>query len=76
MSEWWTYTVSDCLLFSPRTYWRMSERHNEALWPWHLVALGLGVAILVLLRRPGHRQGRIVFAALAGGAAWALCSPR
>jgi len=70
MSEWWTYTVSDFLLFSPRTYYRMIERYNAAVWPWHVVALGLGVAILVLLRRPTPRQGRIVSDILALAWAW------
>ena len=33
MSEWWTYTLSDFLLFSPRTYYRLFELHHRALWP-------------------------------------------
>ena len=28
MSEWWTYTLSDFLLFSPRTYYRLFELYN------------------------------------------------
>ena len=32
MSEWWTYRLSDFLMFSPRTYHRLFELHNaEAL---------------------------------------------
>jgi hypothetical protein len=30
MSEWWTYTLSDFLLFSPRVYYRLFELHNRA----------------------------------------------
>ena len=59
MPEWWTYTLSDFLLFSPRTYYRMIERYNAAVWPGHIVALGLGLVITGLLRK-----GRIVSAIL------------
>lgn len=65
MPEWWTYTLSDFLLFSPRTYYRLIERHNEALWPAQVAAFGLGLVVLDLLRRPNARQGRIVSAILA-----------
>ncbi len=60
MSEWWTYTLSDFLLFSPRTYYRMIERHNEAVWPGQLAALALGIVILVLLYRPWRERWRII----------------
>ena len=64
MPEWWTYTLSDFLLFSPRTYYRMIERYNAAVWPGQIVALGLGLVIAGLLRRPTPRQGPIVAAIL------------
>lgn len=70
MPEWWTYGLSDFLLFSPRTYYRLLERYNEAIWPGQLLTLGLGVAILGLLRGGGSWQGRIVWATLAGPWAW------
>src|SRR5262245_42771856 len=60
MSEWWTYTISDFLMYSPRTYYRMVERHNLAVWPGQIVALALGLVVLVLLWRPSARQGRII----------------
>lgn len=65
MDEWWTYTLSDLLLFSPRTYYRMLERHNEAVWPGQILALGLGLGILGLLRRAPPWQGRAISAILA-----------
>lgn len=49
MSEWWTYRPEDFLLFSPRVYWRMFELHNAALWPLHVVMLGAGLAIVLLI---------------------------
>src|SRR5690349_20103288 len=46
MSEWWSYRLSDFLLFSPRTYHRLFELHNIALWPMHVAALALGASLL------------------------------
>ena len=45
MTEWWTYRPSDFLLFSPRTYSRLFELYNAEVWPAHLLALGLGLAL-------------------------------
>jgi Family of unknown function (DUF6064) len=70
MTEWWKYTISDFLLFSPRTYYRLIERYNEAVWPAHLVTLALGVFIIWLLRRQVPWQGRAITAALAVLWAW------
>ena len=49
MSEWWTYTLSDFLLFSPRTYYRLFELYNAEIWPAQIVALTLGVVLVGLL---------------------------
>ncbi|MGE5169068.1 MAG: DUF6064 family protein [Rudaea sp.] len=65
MSEWWTYRISSFLLFSPRTYHRLLELYNTAIWPLQLVALGLGITILVLARDAGARSGRLIAAILA-----------
>lgn len=70
MSEWWTYTLSDFLLFSPQTYYRLFELYNAAIWPAQIVAFGLGLAIWVLLRRAEARQGRFIAAILAGCWLW------
>jgi hypothetical protein len=53
MSEWWTYTAEDFLLFSPRAYWRMFELQNEAYWPLPVVTLGLGGIVTFLAARGG-----------------------
>ena len=58
MSEWWTYTLADFLLFSPRTYYRLYEIYNAAIWPAQLVALGLGAWIGFLVRRGTDGDGR------------------
>lgn len=65
MDEWWTYALSDFLLFSPRTYYRMLERHNEAVWPAQILTGGLGLGILGLLRRSTPWQDRIISAIAA-----------
>jgi hypothetical protein len=70
MSEWWKYHISDFLLFSPRTYYRLIERYNEAVWPGQLVTLGLGVVILVLLYRPAPERRPLIAGIVA--ALWAL----
>ena len=70
MSEWWTYSLSDFLLFSPRTYYRLFELYNADIWPAQILAIALGAAILVLLHRPAVWQGPIVAAILAGCWIW------
>lgn len=65
MPEWWTYRLSDFLLFSPRTYYRTIERLNETLWPVHLLTLILGGMILVLLLRRRAVQPRIIWLTMA-----------
>jgi hypothetical protein len=66
MSEWWTYTLSDFLMFSPRTYYRLIELYNAAVWPAQIVTVGLGLAILWLLYRAAAPRGRLIAAILAG----------
>jgi hypothetical protein len=69
MSEWWTYSLSDFLLFSPRTYYRLFDLYNAALWPVHVLALAIGLAILALMvRGGGDRWSRAAGVLL--GACW------
>jgi len=70
MPEWWTYSLSDFLLFSPRTYYRLIERYNLASWPGHGVALGLGLTIIVLLRRSTPGRSRLIAGILVALWAW------
>jgi hypothetical protein len=70
MSEWWTYSFSDFLMFSPSTYYRLFELYNAAIWPAQLLAFATGVAILALLHRPGDWPGRVVAAILAACWLW------
>jgi hypothetical protein len=70
MPEWWTYGLTDFLLFSPRTYYRLIERHNLAVWPAQLVTLALGVAIAALLLRPTRGRSRAIAGMVALLWAW------
>jgi hypothetical protein len=70
MSEWWTYRLSDLLLFSPQTYYRLFELYNAAIWPAQVVAIVLGLAVLILGRRPGGSRGRWIAAIFAGCWLW------
>jgi Family of unknown function (DUF6064) len=65
MSEWWTYSLSDFLLFSPRTYCRLFELYNLAVWPWQIVAFVLGLAVLALWLYGGSWRGRAIAGILA-----------
>jgi hypothetical protein len=67
MPEWWTYSLSDFLMFSSRTYYRQFELLNAEVWPAQVVALALGLAIPALWWRKLH-AGRI--AAIILAAAW------
>ena len=65
MTEWWTYSLRDLLLFSPRTYYRLFELYNVALWPLQIITIALGVVILLLWQRGGKSATRVAFAILA-----------
>ncbi len=68
MSEWWTYTLSDFLLFSAQTYYRLFEIYNSEIWPAQILAIALGIAMLACLFRTEAWQGRVVTAIL--GMCW------
>src|SRR5919205_2557847 len=65
MSEWWTYTLSDFLLFSARTYYRLIERYNQAIWPAQILAIALGLFLLTSLRSNKAWYGRVISGVLA-----------
>lgn len=65
MSVWLTYTLSDFLLFTPHTYYRLFELYNRAIWPLHLVAGALGLVLIVLVFREGAGRARAIAGVLA-----------
>jgi len=70
MSEWWTYSLSDFLMFSQRSYYRLIALYNEAVWPTHLLGLAVGLAVIVCVARPGPQMRRVALLALALAWAW------
>lgn len=75
MSDWLSYTLSDFLLFSQGTYYRLFALYNAALWPGHAAALALSLLLLWLLLRGGGKNGRracMLLAAAWGWVGWAF----
>lgn len=68
MSEWWTYSLSDLLMFSARSYYRQFALMNRELWPLHLLALAAGAGIVMCMLRVRPAGARIAFALL--GLTW------
>jgi hypothetical protein len=67
MTQWWSYGLSDFLMFSPQAYWRLVERHNHAGWPLQVVAQSALLVLPWLLSREsgGARRGALLLLALA-----------
>lgn len=77
MSEWTTYTLSDLLMFSARTYYRLIELYNLAVWPLHLLAIFAGMGIvLCALRNDGGRIAAVVLGLCWLWVAWAFHAER
>ena len=70
MSEWWTYSLSDLILFSRAAYFRLFELYNAAIWPAQIAVFALGVAILERSLRGGAGTGRGRGIAALLAAAW------
>ena len=70
MAEWWTYSLADFLLFSPRTYYRLIELYNRDIWPAQLLVLAAGLALLFLIESRTPLQGRLITAILALSWLW------
>lgn len=70
MSEWWTYTLSDFLMFSPRTYWRLIELYNRDFWPLHVPVLAAGLTVLWLAAARRVQAFRLVAVVLAASWCW------
>lgn len=67
MDAWLDYSVSDFLLFSPETYWRLFDQVNGAVWPFQFVVLAALAGVLFLCALGSPRAG------LAVGVSLALC---
>ncbi len=65
MSEWWTYRLSDFLLFSADTYYRLFELYNLAIWPAHVLVIAVSIWAISILVRVKPWSGRALFFLLA-----------
>ena len=70
MPEWSTYSLSDFLMFAPRTYYRLLELYNRDLWPAHVAVIAGGLAVIVLAAARGGVAGPAQYVALAAAWAW------
>lgn len=66
-SEWWTYRLSDFLMFSPRLYGRLFESVNAVGWPIALALTALGAWALIESRA---RMALAVSGLATGASAW------
>lgn len=74
-----TYRPSDFLMFSPHTYWRLFELHNEAWWPLPWLLPAVGIAVVAWCWRgsdAAHRAGALGLAAVAAFVGWAFVLQR
>jgi len=75
MAEWWSYRPSDFLMFSGRTWSRLVQGWNEALWPVQLAFAALALAMLAGAARAPMRHARWITGVLAlawGWVGWAF----
>ncbi len=70
MSEWWSYTLADFLLFSPRTYYRLLELYNLAIWPAQFAGVAIGLGVVALLVGKRGRHDRLIAGLLAACWLW------
>lgn len=70
MSEWWTYGLSDFLMFSPATYWRLVDHYNRDVWPLQLPMIAAGVMLSWWAAARGPRAGKVAAAVLAPAWLW------
>ena len=70
MPEWWSYTLADFLMFSPRVYWRLIERYNAAVWPAQIGVVAAALWLGLRARAPDGGQGRLLAVTLAAAWGW------
>jgi hypothetical protein len=77
MSEWWTYSLGDFLMFAPRTYWRLVELYNAAYGPMPgLLPLAGAAAALAQWRRAATLAVCLFQASVWAWVGWAFHARR
>jgi hypothetical protein len=72
MPEWWTYGLSDFLMFSPQAYWSLLARHNAAWWPAQGLGIAAALALPWLVRIGAVRTVLVLLAAAWAWAGWSF----
>lgn len=70
MSEWWTYRLSDFLLFSPETYFRLIEQYLRDVWPARILWGIAGIGLIGALTRRRPPPTRLIIGATAAAWLW------
>ncbi len=70
MKVWLSYSLSDFLLFTPQTYYRLFDLYNRAIWPVHVAVAAIGLLLLVLLLHGGERRAQAIAGVLAACWLW------
>jgi hypothetical protein len=70
MDEWLSYSLTDLLLFSPFSYFRLYEISNKDLWPWQIPILLVVVSCAWLFKRENQRPAWLLLATLWAFVAW------
>jgi hypothetical protein len=75
MTEWWTYELSDFLMFSAQTWQRTLELHNRDWVPLQALATAIAAVMLFALRARAKwapRSGLLAMALAWAFVAWAF----
>jgi hypothetical protein len=70
MDDWLSYRLSDLILFSPQTYYRMFAQYHARIFPLQVVLVASAVALPLLGRSSWAPAGRLVPAVLAAWWTW------
>lgn len=68
--DWYSYSLSDFLMFGPEVYLRLFVRINQDFWPWHGIAVVMMALIAGFLVRGDTLAKRGILLLLAGAWVW------
>ena len=70
MDELASYHLSDFILFSQSTYFRLFELYNQVIWPLHILAIIFACLIVYALWKKSAWAGRFIAAILVLSWSW------
>lgn len=68
--DWYSYSLSDFLMFGPEVYLRLFVRINQDFWPWQCIAVVMMAMISGCLVRGDTLAKRGILLLLAGAWGW------